>query len=37
MSAALISYLRSCGARRILYVSCNATTQVKLAGCVICK
>lgn len=27
MSAALIAYLRSCGARRIVYVSCNVTTQ----------
>lgn len=29
LSPAVIAYLRSCGARRVVYVSCNASTQAR--------
>ncbi len=29
LSPAVITYLRSCGCRRLVYVSCNASTQAR--------
>lgn len=29
LSAAVVAYLRACGARRLVYVSCNASTQAR--------